>query len=241
LHGESIYAQDDEEAMSDTESTKVEATDADAAIPPTQSQANESRADESQADAVADTQPEPDAPPPEPTLEDQLAAARDEIKATREKMLRVAADFENFRKRASREADDARDRGVQSAVKDLLPVFDNIDRATSHVDDQTDVKSMADGLRMVNKQFLDVLARLGIARVAGVGSPFDPAVHESIQYDNSDEHAAGLVMNVLQPGYARGDQLIRPALVVVSRGPKEPPTEAAPAEEPPSAPDGSEG
>jgi molecular chaperone GrpE len=230
LHGQAIYAQDDEEAMSDTERPEVQAS------PPEGESAVEG-ATQGNGDAPA-AAPAAEAKPPEPTAEEQLKAAQAEIKATREKMLRVAADFENYRKRASREADEARERGMQGVVKDLLPVFDNIERATTQVDDQTDVKSMADGLRMVHKQFLDVLARLDITQVPGAGSPFDPALHESIQYDNSDEHAAGLVMTVLQPGYRRGEQLLRPALVVVSRGPREQPAAdaAAPPQEPPDEP-----
>ena len=72
---------------------------------------------------------------------------------------------------------------------------------------------------MVHKQFLDVLGKIGIERVAAVGEGFDPNVHESIQYEHSEEHAAGVVMTELQPGYRMGKMLLRPALVVVSRGP----------------------
>lgn len=174
-----------------------------------------------------------EAPPPEPTPEELLAKSKAETKAMKEKMLRVAADFENYRRRSNKEMDDARKRGTQTAIKDLLPVFDNLERATAHVDDTTDAKSMADGLRMVHKQFIDVLGKMGIARVEALGQGFDPSVHESIQYEHSDEYEAGLVMNVLQPGYKQGDLLIRPALVQVSRGPApaaEPEAESADAE-----------
>jgi molecular chaperone GrpE len=151
----------------------------------------------------------------------------------REKMMRVAADFENFRRRSGKEVDDARKRGAQDMVKDLLAVFDNLERATSTVDDATDVAMIAEGLRMVHKQFIDVLGKRGIQRVDALGQAFDPSVHEAIQYDHSDTHAAGLVMNELQPGYVMGGQLLRPALVMVSRGPAlaeivEPEPEAAP-------------
>lgn len=173
---------------------------------------------------------QPEAPPPEPTPEEKLAASQAATKAMKEKMLRVAADFENYRRRASREVDDARARGKQTAVKDLLPVFDNLERATAHVDDVTDTKSMADGLRMVLKQLVDVLAKMGIERVPAIGHGFDPSIHESIQYEHSDEHAPGIVMSELQPGYKQGDALVRPALVVVSRGPA-PPAAEEPAEE----------
>ena len=168
---------------------------------------------------------------PEPTAEEQLEAARAETNATRERMLRIAADFENYRKRSTREADDARRRGTQSAVRELLPVFDNLERASAHAGTAADVQSLLDGLHMVHKLFLDSLGKLGIERVAAVGQPFDPSVHDGIQHDYSAEHPAGTVMAELVPGYRMGTELLRPALVVVSRG--APPTPTTPPEEEP--------
>jgi molecular chaperone GrpE len=183
-------------------------------------------------EAPADSPPGEAAPPAEPappTLEEQLDAARNEVKANREKMLRVAADYENYRKRAARQIDEARVRGLHTAVKDLLPVFDNLERATGHIDATTDPTSLADGLNMVRRQFVDTLGKLGIERVPAVGVPFDPTVHESIQYEHSTEHPAGTVTTELQPGYRASGVLLRPALVVVSRGvpAPEPPPPAA--------------
>ena len=220
-------SQDD--ADKPTSSPPNDAEDATSAPPPAEDQGSEATKDD-EAASGADEADETDAPnteaetteaepPKEPTLEDQLAASQEAAAKMKEKMLRVAADFENFRRRSSREVDEARQRGTQTAVKDLLPVFDNLERATAHVDDTTDVQSMVKGLEMVHKQFLDVLGKMGIERVASIGEGFDPNVHESIQYEHSDEHDAGVVMNELQPGYRMGRQLLRPALVVVSRGP----------------------
>jgi len=161
-----------------------------------------------------------------PTLEEQLAAAKDNHDRAREKMMRVAADFDNFRKRTARELDDVRRRAKQSAVKDLLSVFDNVHRATAHVGDDTDAKSIADGLRMVHKQFIDTLGKMGIERIEAEGRTFDPTVHDSIQHIHSDEHDAGVIINELQAGYKMGTELLRAAMVVVSRGPA--PQEAQP-------------
>jgi molecular chaperone GrpE len=185
---------------------------------PTETEPGDSTANgEDAPEAAAATGP--DEVPAEPTLEEQLAASKEATRSMKEKMLRVAADFENYRRRASKETDDALKRGRHNTVKELLPVFDNLERATQAVDETTDVKSMTDGLRMVHKQFIDVLGKMAITRVSAVGEGFDPAVHESIQYEHSTEHAAGIVMTELQPGYRLGEVLIRPALVVVSRGP----------------------
>jgi molecular chaperone GrpE len=165
-----------------------------------------------------------------------LATSKQNTAKMKEKMLRIAADFENFRRRSGREVEESRQRGMMGAVKDLLPVFDNLERATSQVDETADVQSMIDGLNLVHKQFIDVLGKIGIERVASIGSGFDPNVHESIQYEHSEEHEAGVVMTELQPGYRMGSMLLRPAMVVVSRGPapaaEAPSTEDEPSEEP---------
>lgn len=154
----------------------------------------------------------------EPTAEDKLAEVQAEAAKVRDQLLRTAADFDNFRKRSRREADDAQRRGRETAIKDLLPVFDNLERASIHAETATDVKSLADGVRMVIRQFTDTLERMGIKRVPSVGRPFDPTVHEAIQQIESTEHPAGVVMAEVQPGYVLGDYLLRAAQVVVSKG-----------------------
>lgn len=159
-----------------------------------------------------------------PTLEEKLAEAQAEAARIREQLLRTAADFDNFRKRSRREVDDAQRRGRESILKDLLPVFDNLERAASHAESAPDVKSVAEGVRIVLKQFLDTLERMGIKRIAAAGKPFDPTVHEAIQQLESTEHPAGTVIAEVQPGYMLGDYLIRAAMVVVSKGA---PTQAA--------------
>jgi molecular chaperone GrpE len=115
----------------------------------------------------------------------------------------------------------AKKRGKESAVKELLPVFDNLERAAAHADSAPDVKSLADGLRIVLKQFVDTLERMDVKRIPTVGQAFDPTVHEAIQHLPSAEHPAGVVLAEVQPGYALGDRLVRAAMVVVSKGPPE--------------------
>lgn len=141
-----------------------------------------------------------------------------EIARLRDQLLRTAADYDNFRKRARREQEDATRRGRETTVKDLLPIFDNLERAAAHAESGADPKAVSDGIRMVTKQFVDTLDRMGIKRVVTVGQPFDPARHEAIQHLESKEHPAGTVVAEVQPGYAIGDFLVRPAMVVVSKG-----------------------
>ncbi|WP_437599915.1 nucleotide exchange factor GrpE [Sorangium sp. So ce590] len=162
-----------------------------------------------------------------PTPEDKLGEAQAEAARMREQLLRTAADFDNFRKRSRREVDEAQRRGRETILKDLLPVFDNLERAASHAESAPDAKSVAEGVRIVAKQFVDTLDRMGIKRIAAVGKPFDPSVHEAIQQIESTEHPAGVVIAEVQPGYIQGDYLLRAAMVVVSKGsPGEPASEA---------------
>ncbi|WP_437976005.1 nucleotide exchange factor GrpE [Sorangium sp. So ce295] len=160
------------------------------------------------------------------TPEDKLGEVQAEAARMREQLLRTAADFDNFRKRSRREVEEAQRRGRESILKDLLPVFDNLERAAIHAESAPDVKSVAEGVRIVTKQFVDTLERMGIKRIAAVGKPFDPSVHEAIQQLDSTEHPAGVVIAEVQPGYMLGDYLIRAAMVVVSKGS---PVEPAPA------------
>jgi molecular chaperone GrpE len=148
---------------------------------------------------------------------DPLAKAQTEIARLKEAWLRAVADFDNFRKRTRREVDDARRSGKEDVVRALLPVFDNLERALQSAQRSSDVKAMADGLSMVQRQFIDAIGREGIARVPTIGQPFDPSVHEAIQQVETGEHAPGTIIAEVQPGYRQGERLLRAAMVVVAR------------------------
>jgi molecular chaperone GrpE len=182
-----------------------------------------------------------DATPPSEAPQDPLEVAKAEAQKYRDQLLRTAADFDNFRKRSRREAEDAQRRGKENFLKEFLPVFDNLERAATSADVAPDIKSVAEGIRMVLRQFGSTLDRVGIKRVETVGKAFDPALHEAIQHIESDEHEPGLIAAEVQPGYLLGESLVRAALVVVSKGPgpnkADAPAEAAAAEasdDPPS-------
>jgi molecular chaperone GrpE len=165
-----------------------------------------------QSGEVTSSQPGAGADPGDPLAQAQAEAAR-----LKDAWLRAVADFDNFRKRSRRELEDARRGGREDVVRALLPVFDNLERALQSAQRSTDVKAMADGLSMVQRQFLDALGREGIARVPTVGSPFDPTVHEAIQQVETDEHSPGTIIAEVQPGYTQGERLLRAAMVVVAR------------------------
>jgi molecular chaperone GrpE len=158
---------------------------------------------------------------------DPLAQAQAEAARHKEAWLRSAADFDNFRKRARRELEEARRAGKEDVVRTLLPVFDNLERALQSAQRTSDVKAMADGLSMVQRQFTDALGREGIVRVPTVGQAFDPSVHEAIQQVETGDHEPGTIIAEVQPGYRQGDRLLRAAMVVVARS-KSAPEDAGP-------------
>jgi molecular chaperone GrpE len=149
--------------------------------------------------------------------EDPLERAQAEAARLKDQLLRLAADFDNYKKRARRELADTAKIAREDVLKELLPVFDNLERATSHANQATDVKALTEGIGMVTRQFLDTLSKLGIERVAALGLPFDPTVHEAVQHLETTEHPPGSVAMELQAGYRLGDRVIRPAMVVVAK------------------------
>lgn len=159
---------------------------------------------------------------------DPLEEARAEAAQFKDKLMRTAADFDNYRKRSRREVAEAEKKGRDGLLNDLLPVFDNLERATAHGEsasgeaDAATIKGLIDGISLVMKQFRDAIGRLGIERVESLGKPFDPSVHEAIQHLETAEYPPGCIAAEVQPGYRAGDRLIRPALVVVAKAPTVP-------------------
>jgi molecular chaperone GrpE len=177
---------------------------------------------EGSAAAASKNEPEqgaPANPESEPSPLEQMTAERDRFK---DQLLRTAADFDNFRKRAKRDVDEARQRGKDDVVRDLLPVFDNLERAVQTAEGASDLRSVIEGVRMVLKLFEDTAERTGLERVKSLGERFDPAVHEAIQQQETDAQPPGTIIAEITPGYRFGQRLLRPALVVVARKPSEP-------------------
>lgn len=149
----------------------------------------------------------------------ELAPLREERDRLKDQLLRTAADYDNFRKRTRKDVEDAERRGREDAIREMLPVFDNLERAVAAAGSVSDVAAIVEGVKMVLKLFEDQAQRLGLARVAAVGHRFDPAIHDAIQQQETDEHAPGTVIAEIVPGYKLGERLVRPAMVVVARKP----------------------
>ena len=146
--------------------------------------------------------------------EAQIAAAKEEVAALRDQLLRLAADFDNYRKRAVREQQEQRDYGITQLLHDILPVLDNLDRALAH--SEGDTNPVVKGVRLVAKQFADTLTRYGVQSFASVGVAFDPERHEAVAQAPSADKQPGTILEEMQKGYTLRDRLLRPAQVVVA-------------------------
>jgi molecular chaperone GrpE len=131
-----------------------------------------------------------------------LEEARQDAARLKDQLLRTAADFDNYRKRARRDVSDAERKGRDDFLKELLPVFDNLERATSHAasHELTEVRAVVEGIQIVLRQFQDTLARLNVERVKTVGEAFDPTHHEAIQHLETSEYAPGVVATAKRSG-----------------------------------------
>jgi molecular chaperone GrpE len=135
-----------------------------------------------------------------------------------DRYLRVAADFDNFKKRAQRERTDLLKFANEHLAKQLLEGIDNLERARAHAE-TADKESLLQGVGLVESIFLQTLERFGIRRFSAMGQGFDPAFHEAVQEVTSPDAAPGAVLFELQKGYTYHDRLLRPARVVLSKGP----------------------
>lgn len=152
----------------------------------------------------------------EPTDLEKARAERDRM---REQLLRIAADFDNFRKRSRKEIEEVRRRTVEDTLREVLPIVDNLERAAGAMTDATEVSAVTDGVQMVLRGFEDIANRLGLKRVTTVGQLFDPTCHDAMQQQETDEHAPGTIIAEIVPGYYLGERLLRPAMVVVAKPP----------------------
>lgn len=140
-----------------------------------------------------------------------------ELAQAQERLLRLAADFDNYKKRAARERDDARKNGTESVLGKLLPVLDNFDMAmAAAAQPNTTLESLKVGVTMIHGQFRALLSDLGVTALDATGQPFDPSLHEAVSTVPAGEVPDGHVAQQVRRGYRFGDRLLRPASVVVA-------------------------
>jgi molecular chaperone GrpE len=150
---------------------------------------------------------------PSPGSDAELDQLRRETAELRDRVVRVLADFENYRKRAERERQDIRRYALFDVMGEVLAVVDNLDLALSAEGSAEDLKR---GVEMIRRQIADFLRRHGVREVSALGQPFDPALHEAVSREESPEVTAATVAAELRRGYVMHDRLLRPAMVKVA-------------------------
>ena len=149
--------------------------------------------------------------------EELLNAKEEEIKRLQDRILRLAAEMENTRKRLEREKSEGICFANESLMRELLSVLDNLDRAIQHAENGSDFESLLKGIRMIQKGFLDSLAKFGCTPFESLNQDFNPNLHEAVMQQEAPGEAENKVLQELQKGYKLNDRLLRPAMVVVSK------------------------
>jgi molecular chaperone GrpE len=132
----------------------------------------------------------------------------------------MAADHENYKKRAARDKEEWLKYANEDLIKALLPFIDNLERAVNHADKVTDAGVLIEGVRLTIQHLLQTLSKFGVSSFESAGKPFDPAVHEAILTIPTDEYEPNQVLEEFQKGYLLNNRLLRPATVSVSRAPE---------------------
>jgi molecular chaperone GrpE len=151
-------------------------------------------------------------------LATRLAQLEGELRRANNEVLKAQADFENFRKRMRREMEEESRYAALPLIKELLPVIDNLERATQAAEQSGASGGLVDGVTMVISQFDAALARHGCQKIEALGEEFDPHLHMALMQEPS-EYPAGRVSRVMQSGYKMHDRIVRPVQVFVSTGP----------------------
>ena len=153
-------------------------------------------------------------------LEQELSSLKQEHETVQSQYMRIAADFDNFRKRQARDNDDLRQQLVCSTLTEILPVVDNFERARQQLNPEgEEAQALHRSYQGLYKQLVDVLKQQGVARMEVVGQEFDPTLHEAVLREENQEHAEDIVCEELQRGYHRDGRVLRHAMVKVSMGP----------------------
>jgi molecular chaperone GrpE len=150
-------------------------------------------------------------------MEARFEAKEEEAKETYDRLLRISADFENYKKRSSREMEEFRKYANQSLLKEMLSVVDNLELAINSSKDgnKTD-QTLIEGLNLTLNEILRVFEKFNVKPIEAQGKSFDPAYHEAVMREETDEYPENSVISEFQKGYLIHDRLLRPAMVVVA-------------------------
>ena len=150
-------------------------------------------------------------------LEKDLQKTKDELAVEKDNFIRLQAETDNFRKRLSREKDEFSQYANERLFKELIPIFDNLERALE--DPSNDTKSLKEGLEMILKQFSSFLEKEKVEQIKAIGEKFDPTVHEVLTSEESNEHEENTIISEFVKGYTINNRVLRPSQVVISKKP----------------------
>jgi molecular chaperone GrpE len=170
---------------------------------------------------VASTEAQPAATAPSPLPEQELAELKTKAAEHWDKLVRVAADFENFKKRAARERQEASKYANESLLQKLIPVLDNFEAALAAAGpgQSNSMASLQAGIAMIHQQLKSALADAGLEEIDATAKPFDPNFHEAVSEESTHDAPEGQVVKQLRRGYKLRDRLLRPATVIVAKRP----------------------
>ncbi len=141
---------------------------------------------------------------------------QEEYDKLNQQYIRLAADFDNYRKRQEQERESLLKYGAENALKKMTEILDNFERGEKALENVEDCKQVKDSFNLVHKQVLETLQKLGLEEIEAEGKQFDPNFHEAVMQTPTSEHPEHTIINVLQKGYKMGDKVLRPSLVNVA-------------------------
>ena len=154
---------------------------------------------------------------------DEQVRLADEALRYKDRLVRLAAEFDNYKKRTGREFTALVKNAGESLITELLPILDNIERALQAPQTSDETRSFAQGFEMIRQQFLEKLVKAGMKEITAEGAPFDPTLHEAVMAVDNEEHPADTVINVVEKGYTLNEKVLRAAKVIVTRTPAKTP------------------
>lgn len=157
-----------------------------------------------------------------PSVQEELAGKTEECKALNDKYLRLAAEFENYKRLTQRDQREQIRFGNEQLLKELLLVVDNLERAIKAAQTNRGDSALVQGVELTLKQLSGILAKFGVQAIETSGQDFDPSAHQAVSYGPSDDVPANKVLDEFQKGYRLHDRILRAAMVSVSSGPARP-------------------
>ena len=145
------------------------------------------------------------------------ATPEEELQIFQDKYLRLAAEFENYKRRAQRDQNESIRFGNESLLKNLLPIIDNLERAIQCAKDAGTSGPLLEGVELTHKQFLETVGKVGVRQVSTTGNSFDPAIHQAVTQVESENVEPNTVIEEFQKGYLLHDRILRPAMVSVAK------------------------